>query len=116
MIAPIAWLGTLSYSLYLWQQQFLDRHSPLWMHQFPVNLGLAMLAAVACHYLIEQPFLRLSARRRAEAEARAVQPLAMLGSPTEILDVSAARASQVAPARKSGGMTAPWLGDRQRGR
>jgi len=111
----IAWLGTLSYSLYLWQQLFLNRHSSLWMHQFPVNVGFALLAAVACHYLIEQPFLRISARRRAAVEARAAQGLEVLGPPNEVLDVSEARASQVTRVRKTGGMTTPWFTDRQRG-
>jgi peptidoglycan/LPS O-acetylase OafA/YrhL len=112
---PLVWLGGLSYSLYLWQQLFLNRHSELWLHQFPINVGFAVLAAVGCHYLIEQPFLRLSARRRAAAEERATTGLAVLGPPNEIIDVSAARASQIARARKTGGMTPAWSTDRQRG-
>jgi peptidoglycan/LPS O-acetylase OafA/YrhL len=112
---PLVWLGTLSYSLYLWQQLFLNRHSELWLHQFPINVGFAVLAAVGCHYLIERPFLRLSANRRAAAEARATQGLAVLGPPNEIIDVSAARASQITRARKTGSMTGTWFTDRQRG-
>ena len=90
------WVGTLSYSLYLWQQLFLNRHSELWMHQFPINIGLAFAAATACHYLIEQPFLRLSARRRAAAGARGVD---VLGPASEVFDVSDARASQIGKRR-----------------
>jgi peptidoglycan/LPS O-acetylase OafA/YrhL len=112
---PFVWVGTLSYSLYLWQQLFIDRHSEQWIHQFPVNVGFALCAAVACHYLIEQPFLRLSARRRAEAEARAATGLAVLGPPNEVIDVSAVRASQVARAAKSDGITGTWSTDPQRG-
>ena len=114
-LRPIAWLGTLSYSIYLWQQLFLNRHSQLWMHEFPANIGFALLAAVGCHYLIEQPFLRLSARRRAAVEARAAEGLAVLGPPNEVLDVSAARASQIGRVRKTGGMTDTWFTDPQRG-
>lgn len=61
---PLVWLGTLSYSLYLWQQAFLNRHGALWINRFPLNVGLAFAAAVASFYLIERPFLALRARRR----------------------------------------------------
>jgi peptidoglycan/LPS O-acetylase OafA/YrhL len=57
-------IGTLSYSLYLWQQLFLNRHSTSWWNAFPVNIGFACLAAWLCHCLIEQPMLRLGARYR----------------------------------------------------
>jgi peptidoglycan/LPS O-acetylase OafA/YrhL len=57
-------VGTLSYSLYLWQQLFLNRHASSWFNAFPVNIVFAFLAAHLCHRLIEQPFLRLSARHR----------------------------------------------------
>jgi peptidoglycan/LPS O-acetylase OafA/YrhL len=82
----IVWVGTLSYSLYLWQQMFLNRHSDLWMNQFPINIGLAVLAATACHYLIEKPMLRFADRWRMK-EA----PSSALGAPHEVLDVSVAR-------------------------
>jgi peptidoglycan/LPS O-acetylase OafA/YrhL len=58
-------LGVLSYSIYLWQQVFLDRHWPLWFHRFPVNVALAVLAGAASYYLVERPFLRLTSRFRA---------------------------------------------------
>jgi peptidoglycan/LPS O-acetylase OafA/YrhL len=58
--APLAWLGRLSYSLYLWQQVFLDPgNGARWMCRFPQNLGLAFAAAVASYYLVELPFLGL---------------------------------------------------------
>ena len=37
---PVAFVGVLSYSLYLWQQPFLNRHSGSWISSFPVNLAL----------------------------------------------------------------------------
>jgi peptidoglycan/LPS O-acetylase OafA/YrhL len=84
---PIVWIGTLSYSLYLWQQLFLNRHADAWLNVFPINIGLALLAATCCHYLIEKPCLRFADRwRTAEPKFR------VLGSPAQVLDVSAARA------------------------
>jgi peptidoglycan/LPS O-acetylase OafA/YrhL len=63
----------LSYSIYLWQQPFLDRASDGFVHRFPQNLILAFAAALASYYLIEKPFLRLrhriSAARRKRAAA-----------------------------------------------
>lgn len=60
----VAWVGTISYSLYLWQQPFLHKHSDSveWWQQFPVNLVLAVVAAVGSFFLVEQPFLKLKGR------------------------------------------------------
>jgi peptidoglycan/LPS O-acetylase OafA/YrhL len=67
-------VGVLSYSLYLWQQLFLDRHAHAWFTVFPVNLALAFAAAALSYRLIEAPFLRLSEalRKRRSATARPV--------------------------------------------
>ena len=64
---PLVFVGTLSYSLYLWQQPFLNRHMDSWATTFPVNILLACGAALLSYYLIERPFLRL--RRRPAASA-----------------------------------------------
>ncbi|HVX05048.1 MAG TPA: acyltransferase [Rhodanobacteraceae bacterium] len=61
---PIVFLGVVSYSLYLWQQLFLDYQSRAWMDAFPQNLGFAFLAALASWFLVERPFLRLRKRLR----------------------------------------------------
>ena len=53
-------IGTLSYSLYLWQELFLnpfDYRSHF--TAFPQNIGLAIAAAWAARCLVERPFLRL---------------------------------------------------------
>ncbi|HXU83336.1 MAG TPA: acyltransferase, partial [Polyangia bacterium] len=64
---PMVFVGVLSYSLYLWQQLFLNRFSTATVNAFPLNLVLAFAAALASHYLIEKPFLRLRSRRAAAA-------------------------------------------------
>jgi len=43
----IIWLGTLSYSLYLWQQPFLNRHAAGWWVELPTSIGLAGACAIA---------------------------------------------------------------------
>ena len=59
---PVAYVGTLSYSLYLWQQLFLNPHSTATYCRFPLNIGLAIAAGVASYYLVERPLLRLRER------------------------------------------------------
>ena len=63
--APLVFVGTISYSLYLWQQLFLNRMSGAPTAAFPLNLMLACVAALTSYYLVEKPALRL--RRRLEA-------------------------------------------------
>jgi peptidoglycan/LPS O-acetylase OafA/YrhL len=59
---PFVLVGTWSYSLYLWQQLFLNDAHPM---MFPLNIVCIVLAAMASYYWIEQPFLRLGKRRAA---------------------------------------------------
>ena len=59
--APLRFVGTLSYSLYLWQEPFLNKvETPL--TSFPQNVVLAVACALASYYLVERPFLRLKDR------------------------------------------------------
>lgn len=55
--------GTISYSLYLWQQLFLTPLNQTWTGLFPCNLGLSLVAAMVSHYVVERPFMRLKERR-----------------------------------------------------
>ena len=53
---PVAWLGKISYSLYLWQELFCSNAN--------LHYGFVLaLPAIACaclsYYLVEQPMLRL---------------------------------------------------------
>lgn len=70
---PVAYLGTLSYSIYLWQQPFLNRHSTAWYCAFPQNLALVAVLAVLSYYLVERPFLAL--RKRMTWTSRSVVAL-----------------------------------------
>ncbi|MGE5646638.1 MAG: acyltransferase family protein [Acidobacteriota bacterium] len=63
-LRPIAFVGVLSYSLYLWQQLFLNRNAGRWVNGFPQNLILAVIAALASYLLLEKPVMRLRGRLR----------------------------------------------------
>jgi peptidoglycan/LPS O-acetylase OafA/YrhL len=69
-VRPVAWLGKISYSLYLWQQLFVfGEHSRPWYYVF-----FALAFATASYYLVERPMLRLrdrAVRRPRVALARA---------------------------------------------
>jgi peptidoglycan/LPS O-acetylase OafA/YrhL len=62
---PIAFVGVLSYSLYLWQQLFLNRNSTAWVNTFPQNLVFVAAAALGSYFLLEKPLLKLRHRMRA---------------------------------------------------
>ena len=58
-LRPIVYVGTLSYSIYLWQQIFVNRNSTLIISTFPLDLILLAVFAIGSYYLVERPFLRL---------------------------------------------------------
>jgi len=57
---PIVWLGSLSYSPYLWQQVFLENGRYHWPTLF--SLVAIFCVATFSYYVIERPFLRLKNR------------------------------------------------------
>lgn len=61
------WIGTLSYSIYLWQQIFLDPRGRWVLNQFPFNIAAILMTACASYYLVERPafWLRDHLRPRA---------------------------------------------------
>ena len=59
---PVAYMGVLSYSIYLWQELFLVGALPWPWGVFPLNLLATFAAAWASHRLIERPFLGLRKR------------------------------------------------------
>ena len=64
---PFVFVGVLSYSLYLWQQPFLNRYMHSVFTQAPLNLICAFAAACFSYYLIEKPFLKLKKRFAADS-------------------------------------------------
>jgi peptidoglycan/LPS O-acetylase OafA/YrhL len=58
---PIAWLGRISYSLYLWQQLFCSNPA---LHLGYLLLVPALGCACLSYYLVEQPMLALREKRR----------------------------------------------------
>ena len=67
---PVAYLGVLSFSIYIWQQPFFDKSTsygvtePFALLVFPVNLISALFVAAVSYHLLEQPLLRLRQRLR----------------------------------------------------
>ena len=76
-VAPLRWLGRISYSLYLWQQIFLapaDAYLKPWvLSSWPWNIFAAIACGALGYYLIEKPATRLKERwsRAASTSARA---------------------------------------------
>jgi peptidoglycan/LPS O-acetylase OafA/YrhL len=59
--APVVYIGTVSYSLYLWQNVFLNPSWDGWPATFPLNILLAFGVAIVSYYVVEKPFLKLKA-------------------------------------------------------
>jgi peptidoglycan/LPS O-acetylase OafA/YrhL len=70
-------LGKLSYSLYLFQQLFLDSMSgaPI-LIPFPFNLATALAAGLTCYQLVEVPMQGLRSRFRKPSSTAAAVPTA----------------------------------------
>lgn len=63
-------IGTISYSLYLWQQLFLTPRNQSWTGVFPVSLVLSFAIAQLSFSLIERPFLRSRDRHRSSLASK----------------------------------------------
>jgi peptidoglycan/LPS O-acetylase OafA/YrhL len=85
---PAAALGVLSYSLYLWQQPFLNRHSDAWVNAFPQNLVFAFAAALLSYFVVERTFLGLRNRFRRTVAMPAHDPVGMLSGSGVQLDAT----------------------------
>jgi peptidoglycan/LPS O-acetylase OafA/YrhL len=59
---PMAFLGVLSYSIYIWQTFFLHVANPTLLNRYPWNLLCLLGTALLSYYFVEQPSLRLRDR------------------------------------------------------
>lgn len=56
--APMEKIGVMSYSIYMWQQPFLNHDTKLWFNVFPYNfIGIAVFSCLS-YFLIEKVSLR----------------------------------------------------------
>ena len=55
---PAVWIGVLSYSLYLWQQPFVNPHGIAWFAHSPLGLVCIPALALASYLLVERPLLQ----------------------------------------------------------
>lgn len=69
---PVVYVGALSYSLYLWQNAFLNPDWDAWPARLPMSLLLASGMAVVSYYVVEQPFLRLKTLVQPKKAARSI--------------------------------------------
>jgi peptidoglycan/LPS O-acetylase OafA/YrhL len=69
---PLAFLGTISYSLYIWQQPFEYLTYKTTAIRFAA-CAILLLIALASHYLVERPIIRLGAKlmKSCDGEIRA---------------------------------------------
>lgn len=94
--APMAWVGTMSYSIYIWCQIFLKLNDypdrPYWIRHFPQDLAATFLCACFSFYCLEAPFGRLRRRlfspKNTRAHAAASGQSAPAGISADIVPVS----------------------------
>jgi len=66
---PLAYLGVLSYSIYVWNNLFLNSEKHWLVNSFPLNFLCVFGMALLSHYLVEKPFLKLKNRFHKTAAA-----------------------------------------------
>ena len=87
--APLVFLGWISYSVYLWQQPFLNRNAATAWTAFPLNILLALSCALASYYLVERPSLKLRRYLEDRREpSRAAAPVGADPRPQALLPTS----------------------------
>jgi peptidoglycan/LPS O-acetylase OafA/YrhL len=72
--APLVHLGVISYSVYLWQQIFLNEKNLSWTGILPISLICTLAAAEFSFFCIERPALRLRERFLTRAPVHADVP------------------------------------------
>jgi peptidoglycan/LPS O-acetylase OafA/YrhL len=93
---PLCWLGTLSYSIYLWQELFLPelpsetaRRGLHLLQHAPWNVWAILVCACASHYLVEMPASWLAQRLSALPRQPGMQsgPFAVTQAPEIAADM-----------------------------
>jgi peptidoglycan/LPS O-acetylase OafA/YrhL len=74
----LSFVGRLSYSLYIWQQIFMNRFGTSLIQMFPLNVAASFGCALASYYSLELPMAGV--RRRLRPAARAVATPPSLGA------------------------------------
>jgi peptidoglycan/LPS O-acetylase OafA/YrhL len=79
-LAPLRFVGHISYSLYLWQQLFFylgkgaDR-GPSWANQWPWSFLGAFACACVSYYFIEKPMIRMGQKAISRLDQRSSKSL-----------------------------------------
>jgi peptidoglycan/LPS O-acetylase OafA/YrhL len=84
---PLIALGVLSYSLYLWQQPFLNPYFRSILTTFPLNVALALSAALCSYLFVERPCLQLRKRvlrRVSRSEEKFHAAMEAVAAPSQI--------------------------------
>ena len=84
--SPLVFVGVISYSLYLWQQLFLNRQFTSTITRFPENIVFVAAAAMASYYLVEQPCLSVRQHLEKIVVAKRPKPATVPASPEVSLD------------------------------
>jgi len=79
---PLVFVGTISFSLYLWQQLFSNVNLPI-THAFPLGILEAFAAATFSCFFIEAPFLRLKDRLTTRLQRSPANEQGRMSAPTE---------------------------------
>lgn len=61
---PLVFVGLISYSLYLWQQPFMNPRGHAAINVFPLNVALAVACALLSYFVVERPLMALRRRWR----------------------------------------------------
>ena len=62
-------IGRISYSTYLWQQLFLNKHETGLLQTFPMNMVATFCCATISYIILEQPLNKLRKRLRPSVAA-----------------------------------------------
>jgi peptidoglycan/LPS O-acetylase OafA/YrhL len=78
-LRPLVWVGTVSYSIYIWQQLFLlhpDSGAPLGiLSALPFSIACIFATAACSFYFIEQPAIAFGKRKLVRKNAKRMRPL-----------------------------------------